>query len=89
MRNITISEAISSLIPNSEFRIEADDLTTLEFFSPVGQKHPTQAEVDSAMQQLESNRKAETDKAEADKATAQSKLAALGLTADDLNALGL
>jgi hypothetical protein len=32
---------------------------------------------------------AETAKADADKATAQSKLAALGLTADDLKALGL
>lgn len=32
---------------------------------------------------------AETAKAEADKAAAQAKLAALGLTADDLKALGL
>ncbi len=33
--------------------------------------------------------KAEEAKAEADKAAAQAKLAALGLTADDLKALGL
>ena len=33
--------------------------------------------------------KAEADKAEADKLAAQAKLAALGLTADDLKALGL
>jgi hypothetical protein len=42
--------------------------------------------------QLEKDAKAEADKnakAEADKASAQAKLAALGLTADDLKALGL
>jgi hypothetical protein len=89
MREILITDAILFLIPNSDFRIVEDDLSTLEFFNPVGQKHPTQAEVDAAIKQIQANKKAEADKAEADKAAAQAKLAALGLTADDLKALGL
>ena len=40
-------------------------------------------------QQAEADRKFAKAKAETDKTTAQSKLAALGLTADDLKALGL
>ena len=77
MKNITISDAILFLIPNSEFRIESDDLGTLEFFSPKGQKHPTQTEIDAAIVQLTATR---TQNA-ADKAAEKTALLArLGLT---------
>jgi hypothetical protein len=46
------------------------------------------AEVETAKIEGEKRREAEA-KAEADKAAVQAKLAALGLTADDLKALGL
>jgi hypothetical protein len=80
MRKITISDAVLFLIPNSEFRIEADDLSTLEFFSPDGQKHPTQSEVDAAIVQLNATQAQNAvDKA----AEKTALLAKLGITADE------
>jgi hypothetical protein len=89
MNNFTISDAILFLIPNAQFRIVADDLTTLEFFAPLDQKHPTQDEINSALNQLAANHAQSLINAENAKAAAQAKLEALGLTADDLKALGL
>ena len=77
MKNITISDAILFLIPNSQFRIEADDLGTLEFFSPKGQKHPTQLEIDAAIAQIKANEIAQTESKAAEKTAL---LARLGLT---------
>ena len=68
MRNILITDAILFLIPNSEFRIVEDDLSTLEFFNPVGQKHPTQAEVNAAIEKLTADAVAAETKAATDKA---------------------
>jgi len=50
---------------------------------------PTQAQIDDAIEQVKADEaQAVIDKATA-KATAQAKLAALGLTVEDLQALGL
>jgi hypothetical protein len=84
MNNISISDAILFLIPNSEFRIVENDLSTLEFFSPVGQKHPTQAEVDAAIATLTTvNAQKAADKA-ANKAALLEKL---GITEDEAKLL--
>lgn len=84
MNNISVAEAIRFLIPNSEFRIIEDDLSTLEFYSPEGQAHPTQGEVDKAKKDLE----AAIIKAQSDKATQKAALLnRLGLTEDELQTI--
>jgi hypothetical protein len=80
MNSISISDAILFLIPNSEFRIVEDDLSTLEFFSPVGQKHPTGAEVTAAIETLKTVNAQKAAEKAADKAALLEKL---GITADE------
>jgi len=80
--------AIYKLRPDSEFTYTDRDYATIEWIKLEGDA-PTQAEIDTAIEQVKADEQAAADKAEADKAIAQSKLAALGLTADDLKALGL
>lgn len=87
MENYLI-EAIFRLRPNSQFVVYNNDYSTIEWQVLEGEA-PTQAEVDAAIEQVkadEAQAKIDTENA---KATAQSKLEALGLTADDLIALGL
>ena len=83
-----LSEALLKLRPNSEFHYSNRDYETIEWVVLEGES-PTQAEIDTAIEEIKDEELAAEAKAEADKATAQSKLAALGLTADDLKALGL
>lgn len=89
MRNITIVDALVKLMPGAEFTISDFNLDTLEILNSNGNEIPTQAAIDEAIKQIE----AEQAQAELDAATkkeaAKAKLAALGLTADDLKALGL
>jgi tRNA A37 threonylcarbamoyladenosine biosynthesis protein TsaE len=83
-----LSLAIQTLKPNSEYKFNEQDYSTIEWFKLEG-KAPTQAEIDAAIEQVKADEaQAEIDKA-AKKVAAQAKLAALGLTADDLKALGL
>jgi hypothetical protein len=49
----------------------------------------TKAQFEAALNQFDNWKLEQDAKAQADKTAAQSKLAALGLTADDLKALGL
>lgn len=81
-------QAIWKLRPNSEYSLINDDYATIKWDVLEGVA-PTQAEIDKAIDELKADELAAKTKAEADKATAQAKLAALGLTADDLKALGL
>jgi hypothetical protein len=81
----TLADAIHKLLPNAEFVITDNTLGGLEFIKPKNAITPTQAEVDSAIVELE----AEATARVAAKAAAQAKLAALGLTVEDLQALGL
>jgi len=84
MNNISIAEVIAFLIPNSEFRIVEDDLSTLEFYAPESQVHPTQAEVDKAKKDLEAAR----IKEQSDKATQKAALLnRLGLTEAELQTI--
>ena len=81
-------EAIFRLRPYAEFVMLDNDYSKIKWDNLEGVA-PTQAEIDSAIEQIKADELAAEAKAEADKAAAQAKLEKLGLTADDLKALGL
>jgi hypothetical protein len=85
---ISVSEAISHIHPNSEFVIYNNDLDRLTFIKP-DNLTVTQEQVDAALIELEQIRQNEAEAKAQAKETAQAKLAALGLTLEDLQALGL
>ena len=83
-----IAKAIKKLKPTAEFPFTDNDYSTIKWDVLDGDA-PTQAEIDAAIEQVKADEiQAEATKA-AKKAAAEAKLAALGLTADDLKALGL
>ena len=79
-------EVLKMLIPNGGWVIEGDDFNTIQFLEaqPI-----TKAQFEAGFAQYDAWKAEQDAKAEADKVTAQAKLTALGLTADDLKALGL
>ena len=85
MQNSEKLKAIQHIRPDSEFVLTDDVLTWLD----KEQTEPTNAEIEAGWVAYQA--KVEADKAEATakKASAEAKLVALGLTADDLKALGL
>ncbi len=87
MRNY-LSDAIKSLRPTAEFSYIEEDYSTVKWDVLEGDA-PTKAEINAAIATIKADELTAKAKAEADKAAAQNKLAALGLTADDLKALGL
>jgi hypothetical protein len=76
-----LNEAIAKLKPNAEYALTNKDYSTIKWIVLDGEA-PTQKEIDAAIKEIKN------EKAQA-KATAEDKLAALGLTIDDLRALGL
>lgn len=78
-------KAIQHIRPNAEFVLSGEDLEWLD------KKQARPTDEDIAAGWISYQAKIEADKVEADakKKTAEAKLAALGLTADDLKALGL
>jgi len=76
-----LNEAIAKLKPNAEYVLTNRDYSTIKWIVLDGEA-PTQKEIDAAIKEIKN------DKAQA-KATDEGKLAALGLTTDDLRALGL
>jgi hypothetical protein len=83
-----LTQAIRSLKPNSEFVYTDNDYSTINWIVLEGTA-PTQKEIDAAIKEVKADEaQAEATKATA-KAAAEGKLAALGLTTDDLRALGL
>ena len=81
-------KAIRKLRPDSEFSFSNNDYATINWILLEG-KAPTQAEIDEAIKQIRADEaQLEIDNA-VKKAAAEAKLAALGLDADDLKALGL
>jgi len=78
MENYLVA-AIRKLKPASEFTYTNDDYSTIVWHVLEG-KAPTQAEIDSAIEQV----KADEAKADADKASAKAALLErLGITADE------
>ena len=81
-------KAIRKLKPTAEFSFSDNDYSTIKWDILEGDA-PTQAEIDAAIEEIKTDEaQVELDKV-AKKAAAEAKLAALGLTADDLEALGL
>jgi hypothetical protein len=83
-----ISKAIWKLRPDSEFSFTDEDYSTIQWDKIEGNP-PTQAEINAAIEQIKVEEANAEAQAVAAKASAEAKLAALGLTADDLKALGL
>jgi len=79
-------EILEMLIPSGGWTITGDDFSGIQFLeaTPI-----TEAQFNAGFAQYDAWKAEQATKAEADKASAQAKLAALGLTADDLKALGL
>ena len=83
-----LAEAINLYNPKAQWTLLGDDYDTLDWHS-VDIAKPTKAELENLLSQVEANKAQQEAKAATDKAAAEAKLAALGLTADDLKALGL
>ena len=79
-------EVLEMLIPTGGWVITGDDWDGVEFIeaTPI-----TQAQFEAGFAQYDNWKAEQETKAAADKASATAKLEALGLTADDLKALGL
>ena len=83
MDEIVLNKAIHLLRPGSEFVFTNGDYSTIQWHKLEG-KEPTQSEITAAIKTIETNQaKAETDRIAA-KQSAQTKLAALGLTEEEV-----
>ena len=83
---MTLADALQSLRPGAEFTFNNEDISTITWHTE-GITTPTQEEIDNEIQRLKD--KAEQDiaaKADA-KLAAQAKLAALGLTGEEVAAI--
>ena len=88
MEDKYLVKAIQLLKPNAQFSFIDNDYSTVKWDVLDGNA-PTLSEIEAAIEQVKAAEvTAEADKATA-KASAQAKLAALGLTTEDLKALGL
>jgi hypothetical protein len=83
---MTIADALQSLRPGAEFTFNNDDISTITWHTQ-GVTTPSQEEIDNEIQRLK-------DKADQDaaakvdaKVSAQAKLAAIGLTPEEIAAL--
>ena len=81
-------KAIKKLKPSAQFVFSNNDYSTIEWHILEGEA-PTEAEINAAIEQVKDDEAAEAEAKAQAKASAKAKLEALGLTADDLKALGL
>jgi hypothetical protein len=82
----TIQQVLGMLIPDGGYVATGDTYEGIEFLEcdPI-----TKAQFTAGFAKYEAWKAGQDSKSAADKAAAQAKLAALGLTAEDLKALGL
>ena len=82
----TSTQVLGMLIPDGGYVAVGEDYDGITFLEcePI-----TKAQFTAGFAQYDAMKAKQETKAEADKASAQAKLAALGLTTDDLKALGL
>ena len=85
MKHIDKVKAIQFIRPNAEFVLTGDELTWLD----QAQIQPTEEEIKAGYIAYEAQQEADKAQEQAAKSAAEAKLTALGLTADDLKALGL
>lgn len=88
METSFLVKAIRKLKPNAEFSFIQEDYSTIKWDVLDGDA-PTQAEIDAAIAEVKADEANAKTAIQAAKESAQAKLAALGLTSDDLKALGL
>jgi hypothetical protein len=86
-REVHLSDAIRLFNPLAQYSVDNDDYSTLQWLCDFPK--PTEAELKALMPDAQKALEDELKDYETNKAAAQAKLAALGLTADDLKALGL
>jgi hypothetical protein len=77
--------AIAFIRPNAEFTLVGDQLEWLD----TEQTEPTDKEIKDGLVAYQAAQKTKAEAQAQAKASAEGKLAALGLTTDDLRALGL
>jgi hypothetical protein len=77
--------AILQIRPNAEFVLRGDEIEWLD----ENQTEPTDKEIADGLIAYQATQKAEAEAKAQTKIAAEGKLAALGLTTDDLRALGL
>jgi hypothetical protein len=87
MTHEEIIEALQSLAPKAEWTFAGDDYSKIEWLSE--DPKPTLKQIEAEVANLEAKKAEAKINGEAAKIAAEAKLAALGLTADDLKALGL
>ena len=80
------SEVLSMLIPTGGWVINGNDWEGVQFFEAIP---ITKEQFEAGFAQYDAWKAEQDAKVETDKVAAQAKLAALGLTTDDLKALGL
>jgi hypothetical protein len=80
---ITTQQAVISLRPNIEWSMDGDDVENITWHTE-GVEPLTTAEVQAEMQRLEQVSVDEVDARAALRASAEAKLAALGLTVDEI-----
>ena len=84
---IDLSKCIAYLRPDEHWALSDNDYERLEWFSDT--TPPTLQELQNVWDKVTAQVQAEAEAKAQAKAAAEGKLAALGLTADDLKALGL
>lgn len=85
MNHKEIVRAITFIRPGAEFSLSGNQITWYD----KKQTEPTKAEIEAGWVAYQAAEKAESEAQAQGKAAAQAKLAALGLTVEDLQALGL
>lgn len=85
MTHQEITLALNFIRPNAQWFLTDDKLTWLD----TTQDEPTKSEIAAGFVAYQAKIEADKIEAATKKAAAEAKLAALGLTADDLAALGL
>ena len=88
MNNKELVYAIKYINPDAEFSIVNNDLDSIVWDNPKTD-YPTKEQILAAIEPAKTKMQADLNATEAAKASAEAKLAALGLTTDDLKALGL
>jgi hypothetical protein len=85
MKHAEKSLAIQFIRPQAIWTLSGDDL----IWSDKNQIEPTEAEIKAGWVAYQANQKSEAEAKAQAKTAVQAKLAALGLTVEDLQALGL
>lgn len=80
----TIIDALEKLLPNVEWKITDNDLTTLEILSDFNGSTPTQKQIDDAIKTLENEHKLAEEQKATEKAALLDKL---GITEDEAKLL--